>query len=159
MRKMSFLRSGCPPNGIRRRNGLRTSGYLSFFVFLADRRIPGSAASRHPLIGNVGCLPRFKPREAQAWSGAGGHVGGEDVVRVAVQVLTGPVVPHSGARVGVTGGDLDVPEVDAGIEHGRHKRCGGAYEGAPWSPGSERPRRGGAGGGWPRAGPSGRRGG
>ena len=72
-----------------------------------------------PLIGNVGRLPRFKPREAQAWSGAGGHVGGEDVVRVAVQVLTGPVVPNSGARVGVTGGDLDVPEVDAGIEHGQ----------------------------------------
>jgi len=38
---------------------------------------------------------------------------------VAVQVLPGPVVAHGGARAGVPGGDLDVPEVDAGIEHGR----------------------------------------
>jgi len=34
---------------------------------------------------------------------AGGHEGGEDVVRVAVQVLAGSVVPHRGAQVGVTG--------------------------------------------------------
>jgi hypothetical protein len=38
---------------------------------------------------------------------------------VAVQVLAGPVVAHCGARVGVAGGDLDVPEVDAGVGHGR----------------------------------------
>ena len=31
-------------------------------------------------------------------------------------------VPHRRARIGVAGGDLDVPEVDAGIEHGRDKR-------------------------------------
>ena len=55
----------------------------------------------------------------QAGSGTGGHVRGEDVVRVAVQVLPGPVIPHSRARVGVPGGDLDVPEVDASIETGR----------------------------------------
>jgi len=29
------------------------------------------------------------------------------------------VVPHGGARVGVAGSDLDVPEVDASVEHGR----------------------------------------
>jgi hypothetical protein len=40
-------------------------------------------------------------------SGAGGHVGGEDVVGVAVEVLAGPVVPHRGARIGVAGSDLD----------------------------------------------------
>jgi hypothetical protein len=55
----------------------------------------------------------------RAGSGAGGDVCGEDVVRVAVQVLAGPVIPHSRARVGVPGGDLDVPEVNASIEHGR----------------------------------------
>jgi hypothetical protein len=38
-------------------------------------------------LGNVGRLPRFKPRETRAWSGAGRHVSGQDVVRVAVQVL------------------------------------------------------------------------
>ena len=60
--------------------------------------------------------PRPEPREAQAGSGAGGHVGGQDVVRVAVKVLTGPVVAHRGPRVGVAGSDLDVPQVDAGVE-------------------------------------------
>ena len=50
--------------------------------------------------------------------GARGHVGGEDVVGVAVQVLACAVVAHGGARVGVTGSDLDVTEVDAGVEHG-----------------------------------------
>ena len=55
-------------------------------------------------------------------SGTGGHVGGEDVVRVAVQVLAGSVISHRRARVGVAGGDLDVPKVDAGIEHGRDER-------------------------------------
>ena len=44
-----------------------------------------------PLIGNVGCLRGYEPREAQAWSGAGGHAGGQDVIRVAVQVLAGPL--------------------------------------------------------------------
>jgi hypothetical protein len=33
-------------------------------------------------------------------SGAGGHVGGEDVVGVAVQVLAGPVIAHGGAGIG-----------------------------------------------------------
>src|ERR1700691_3382244 len=51
------------------------------------------------------------------WSGCSRHVGGQDVVRVAVEVGAGPVVAHRGARVGVAGGDLDVPEVHASIEH------------------------------------------
>lgn len=34
-----------------------------------------------------------------------------------VEVLAGAVVAHRGAGVGVPGGDLDVAEVDAGIEH------------------------------------------
>jgi hypothetical protein len=38
---------------------------------------------------------------------------------VAVQVLASPVVPHRGARVGVTGGDLDVAQVGASVKHGR----------------------------------------
>ena len=49
---------------------------------------------------------------------ARGHVGGEDVVGVAVQVLAGPVVPHGGARVGVPCSNLDVAQVDTGVEHG-----------------------------------------
>ena len=32
-------------------------------------------------------------------------LGGENVVRVAVQFLAGPVVTHRGGRAGVTGGD------------------------------------------------------
>src|ERR1700730_7357594 len=58
-----------------------------------------------------------RPRDPKA--GSGGHVGGEDVVGVAVQVLVGPVVAHCGARVGVTGGDLDILAVNASVEHGR----------------------------------------
>jgi hypothetical protein len=34
------------------------------------------------------------------------------------RVLAGSIVAHGGARVGVAGGDLDIPEVDAGVEHG-----------------------------------------
>jgi hypothetical protein len=33
--------------------------------------------------------------------------------------FAGPVVTHCGAWVGVTGGDLDVPQVYASVEHGR----------------------------------------
>ena len=35
-----------------------------------------------------------------------------------VEVLAGSVVAHRGSWVGVAGGDLDVAEVDAGVEHG-----------------------------------------
>jgi hemoglobin len=37
---------------------------------------------------------------------------------VAVEVVAGSVVPHGGPGVGVARGDLDVAEVDAGVEHG-----------------------------------------
>ena len=49
-------------------------------------------------------------------SGAGGHVGGEDVVGVAVEVLACPVVAHGGAGVGVAGGDLDITQINSGIQ-------------------------------------------
>ena len=52
-------------------------------------------------------------------SGAGCHVGGEDVVRLAIEVLAGPVIPHCGAWIGVAGGELDVPQVHASVQHGR----------------------------------------
>ena len=42
---------------------------------------------------------------------------------MAVQVLAGSVVPHRGARVGVTGSDLYVAQVSASVEHG----CDGCY--------------------------------
>src|SRR5665811_763897 len=50
-------------------------------------------------------------------SGSGGHVGGQDVVGVSVEGGAGAVVSHGGAWVGVAGGDLDVAQVDAGVEH------------------------------------------
>jgi hypothetical protein len=53
-------------------------------------------------------VSRISCHEDAAASGDGGHVGGEDVVGVAVEVLAGPVIPHRGARVGVSGGDLDI---------------------------------------------------
>jgi hypothetical protein len=40
---------------------------------------------------------------------------------MAIQVGAGPVVTHRGAGIGVAGGDLDVPEVHAGIKHGGHE--------------------------------------
>ena len=60
--------------------------------------------------------------EAEAGSGTGGHIGGEDVVGVAVKVLAGPVVAHRGTRIGVARGDLDVSQVDASVEHGGDPR-------------------------------------
>ena len=56
-----------------------------------------------------------------AVSGAGGHVGGEDVVWVAVEVLAGPVVAGGRAGIGVPGGDLDIAQVNASIQHGCDK--------------------------------------
>ena len=41
---------------------------------------------------------------------------------MAVEVLAGPVVTHCRARVGVAGSDLDVTQIDPGIEHGRDER-------------------------------------
>jgi hypothetical protein len=38
-------------------------------------------------------------------------------VRVAIQVGPGPVITHRGARIGVAGSDLDIPEIHACIEH------------------------------------------
>ena len=38
-----------------------------------------------------------------------------------VEILAGPVVPHCGARIGVPGGDLDVAQVHARVQHGRHE--------------------------------------
>src|SRR5262249_19117641 len=54
-----------------------------------------------------------------ARSGAGGHVGGQEIDRVAVEVFAGPVVAHRGAWIGVPGSDLDIPQVHARIKHGR----------------------------------------
>ena len=45
--------------------------------------------------------------ETQAGSSAGRHVGGQDVVRVAVEVVAGSVISHRGAGIGVTGGDRE----------------------------------------------------
>ena len=37
---------------------------------------------------------------------------------MAVEVVAGSVVPHGRPRVGVPGGDLNISEVDSGVEHG-----------------------------------------
>jgi hypothetical protein len=97
-------------------------------------------------FGSVGRLPWLDLRETRIESGAGGHIGGQDVVRVTVQVLAGSVIPHRGARVGMTSRDLDVAQVDARVEHGRDE---GMTEHMRVRPGDPD-----AGGGW-RAGPSG----
>src|SRR5580692_1684079 len=86
---------------------------------LANDQQAASYKMRRSLIGNVGRLPRLWPWETLAGSGAGGHECGQDVVRVAVEVLAGSVIPHRGARIGVPGGDLDITQVDSRVEHGR----------------------------------------
>ena len=51
---------------------------------------------------------------------------------MAVEILAGPVVTHRGARVGVACRDLDIPQVNSGIQTGRERRYAEAYEGAAW---------------------------
>ena len=58
---------------------------------------------------------------------------------MAVQVGAGPVITHRRARVGMTGGDLDVPEVHASIEHRGDERVAEHMRVCP------RPQPGGAG--------------
>jgi len=41
---------------------------------------------------------------------------------VAVEDLAGPVITHRRSRIRMAGSDLDVPEPDASIEHGRGER-------------------------------------
>jgi hypothetical protein len=65
------------------------------------------------LIGTTGTYVR-----PASDSGAGGHVGGENVVGMPVEVLPCAVVAHGRAGVGVAGGDLHVAKVHAGVEHG-----------------------------------------
>jgi hypothetical protein len=50
---------------------------------------------------------------------AAGNEGDHDVSGVAVEVLAAPVVDGGGSGVGVTGGDLDVLQPDAGVEGGQ----------------------------------------
>src|SRR5215213_5874021 len=47
-------------------------------------------------------------------------VGGDDVVGVAVEVLADAVVAHRRSWVGVPGGDLDIAQVHAGVQHRGH---------------------------------------
>src|SRR5690349_20781582 len=68
-----------------------------------------------------------EPRETQAGSCTGRHVGGQDVIRVTVQVVAGPVIPHRGAGIGVAGGDLHVAQVSASVETGR-EQCSNPVE-------------------------------
>ncbi|MEU8112228.1 hypothetical protein [Micromonospora sp. NPDC048947] len=56
---------------------------------------------------------------------------GEDVVGVAVEVLAGSVVTHGGSGVRVAGGDLQVSEADARVEHGGHEGVAQSYAARP----------------------------
>ena len=53
---------------------------------------------------------------------AAGNESDHDVGGVAVEVLAAPVVDGCGAGVGVTGGDLDISQRDAGVEGGHDER-------------------------------------
>ena len=82
-----------------------TSAELEGFGSLAT--VCGPAAFQNPLCG----LPRCS-----------GDVGGDDVSRVPVQAGPGPVVAHRGARVGVRGGLLHIPQRDSRVEGGGDER-------------------------------------
>ena len=69
------------------------------------------------LISAMSDVSRGACHGRRCGSGAGGHVGGEDIVRVPVEVLAGAVIPRGGAGIGVPGGDLE-EQVDPGIQHG-----------------------------------------
>src|ERR1700733_10355389 len=50
--------------------------------------LPRRLSTKRPVVGNAGRLPGLG-QGRRSRSGAGGHVGGQDVVRVAVEVLAG----------------------------------------------------------------------
>ena len=66
---------------------------------------------------------RAKDAGDAAVSGTGGHVGGESVVGVPVEILAGPVIAGGRAGIGVPGGDLDIAQVNPGVQTGREKVC------------------------------------
>jgi hypothetical protein len=39
-----------------------------------------------------------------------------------IEIVPGPVIAHGGARVGVPGGDLHIPQVHPGVQHRGHER-------------------------------------
>ena len=75
-------------------------------------------------IGKAAALCLASPAHniRQAASCAGGHVGGEDAVRVPVEVFAGSAVPHGGTRISMPGRDLDVAKIGPSVKHGRHER-------------------------------------
>ena len=79
--------------------------------------------------------------KAQADSGAGRHIGGQDVVRVTVEVAAGPVIPHRGARISVRPGHRDAgglgePVQAAGGRMAVHPGAAGVQEDRPADPGA-----------------------
>jgi hypothetical protein len=58
-------------------------------------------------------------RDVMTLPGSAGDVGGDDIGGVPVEGHSGAVVSHGGARVGVRGGFLHVPQRDACVESGR----------------------------------------
>src|SRR5580692_240880 len=122
--------------GCARRPGWAGAGFMT--CLLADRRsvgrpgveaptatprLPDTPVHRHLRITGITRVSAPAHRHDRAsclsWSGARGHVSGEDVVGVAVEILAGSVIAHRRPRVSGWGRDLHVAQVHARVEHGR----------------------------------------
>jgi hypothetical protein len=54
-----------------------------------------------PPVADIKASVRYSARSRfilESWSGAGGHIGGEDVVGMAVEIFPGSVIAHLQAR-------------------------------------------------------------
>src|SRR6266542_3384581 len=112
-------RGGMAGRRLARRRRVRVAARLTPRATNCIERQHPAIRIRRALIGKAGLAHGTVVVMATAWSGARCHVGGEDVVRVAVEVLAGPVITHGRTRIGVAGGDLDGAQVHPCVEHGR----------------------------------------
>ena len=67
--------------------------------------------------------PRCRSKSVSAVGSAASDERYDNVGGVAVEVLASAVIDGRGARVGVAGGDLNIPERDTGVEGGHDERC------------------------------------
>ena len=89
----------------------------------ADLEVVGEARDgRQAVLMAAWTLPAKPCENAGSRSGGSGHVAGEDVDGVAVEVAPGAVVPGRGAGIGVPGGDLHVAKRDSGVEQRGNER-------------------------------------
>lgn len=82
-----------------------------------SKAIPWNRARvRFDAVGRPRCAALVDP------DSAAGDESDHDVGGMAVEVLASPVIDGRGSGVGVTGGDLDVSQRDAGVESGHDER-------------------------------------